>query len=163
MKAGVCGGIAWGVHLLSTTRGDTHRVKLPLALVYVRTSGMLTGRCHLNGDVHTRTDGVASRSRRGACTWALRGPYPCPAGGYARNTPSGSNRLRRGDQAYGERGISCPERQPSVSSWAGRWTATGPGAPAGQVVRRRGRDSRVVSSWTGSVAMAASRSAEVSS
>jgi hypothetical protein len=59
----------------------------------------------------------------------------------------GRGRCLWGDQASGERDVPCPERGgPRVSSWAGRWTAIGPGAQAGQAGRTPAGDWQTSSS-----------------
>jgi hypothetical protein len=59
----------------------------------------------------------------------------------------GCGRCPQGDQASGERDVPCPERGgPSVSSWAGLWTAIGRGAQAGQTGRTLARDWQTSSS-----------------
>jgi hypothetical protein len=48
---------------------------------------------------------MASRSRRCERAWALRGPNPCPVGGDARHTPSGSDKLWPGGIPAGGSGV----------------------------------------------------------
>jgi hypothetical protein len=142
VSAGVWRG---GFHLLSAVRGYAHRVNLPSVLVFVRHMGILKGLCHLSGDYHTSTGGLASRARRCKRAGAQPGLKASLAGRYSRNTSSGSDRLRLGETPAGGSGVwgtvlPCPERRPSVSSWAGLWTAIGRGVRAGQAGRELERD-----------------------
>jgi hypothetical protein len=99
------GASCGGVHLLSTARGCAHRGHRPAGLVSVHTSGMVNGWHHRNGNARTRRGGLASHARCGERTWALRRPPPYPAGGEARHTPAGSDKLWSGEMLSGGPGV----------------------------------------------------------